>query len=51
MVHACYFSTCEFEEDGSRVQGQPALHSEAFSQKKKKNLIGSYYIFYEGIYK
>jgi hypothetical protein len=37
VVHACNLSTQEAEEGGSKVPGQPGLHSEILSSKKKFN--------------
>jgi hypothetical protein len=36
VVHACNPSTQETEAEGLEMQGQPRLHSETLSQKKKK---------------
>jgi hypothetical protein len=35
-VHGCDTSTWEAETEGSQLPGQPGLHSETLSQKKKK---------------
>jgi hypothetical protein len=37
VLHACSTSTQKAEAGGSHVQGQPGLHSETLSLKKKKN--------------
>jgi hypothetical protein len=36
VVHTCNPSAQEAEAGGSRVQGQPGLHSETCLKKKKK---------------
>jgi hypothetical protein len=38
MAHICNLSTWEVEAGRSRVQGQPELHSEILSQKKKNKM-------------
>jgi hypothetical protein len=36
LVYTCNSSTWEAETGGLQIQGQPGLHSESLSQKKKK---------------
>jgi hypothetical protein len=38
VVHSCNPSIAEYKVGGFGVQGQPGLHSETLSQKKKKSL-------------
>jgi hypothetical protein len=38
VVHACNLSTQEAEAEGSRVRGQPGLHSRPCVKKKKSYL-------------
>jgi hypothetical protein len=40
VLHTYNPSTWEAEAGRLRVQGQPGLHSETLSLKKKKNLLG-----------